>query len=103
MCRSSGRGCTVIPSAPKRCASTAAFTTSGLLPPRLLRSVASLLILTESFVGIEAKIIFRDGKIQKNKSPARGDLVLLSDQCLQCGTGFFIGAAGKGEGSSQKG
>src|SRR5262245_5452511 len=50
MCLSSGRGCTVTPSAPKRCASMAAFTTSGLLPPRLFLSVANLLMFTESLV-----------------------------------------------------
>lgn len=52
MWRSSGRGCTVTPSAPKRCTSMAAFTISGLLPPRLFLSVANLLMLTESLVGM---------------------------------------------------
>ena len=50
MCLSSGLGCTVIPSAPNRWISIAALTTSGLFPPRELRSVAILLMFTESFV-----------------------------------------------------
>src|SRR6218665_1721018 len=44
ICRSSGRGCTVTPSAPKRSQSMATRATSGLLPPRELRRVAALLI-----------------------------------------------------------
>src|SRR6185312_17352104 len=50
MCLSSGRGCTVIPSAPKVMMSLAVLIRSGLLPPRELRSVAILLIFTDNFV-----------------------------------------------------
>src|SRR2546423_6898313 len=49
MCRASARGWTVIPGAP---ASTHIFTassTEGTLPPRELRTVATLLTFTESF------------------------------------------------------
>ena len=46
----SGRGCTVIPCAPKRSQSSAARTTSGRLPPRELRTTAILLMFTLSFV-----------------------------------------------------
>src|ERR1700722_6185425 len=65
ICLSSGRGCTVTPSAPKRCASTAALTTSGLLPPRLLRRVANLLMLTESLV-MEQR--YKNGTVSTNES-----------------------------------
>src|SRR5438445_4943778 len=54
MCRSSGRGCTVTPSAPNNCASMAALTTSGLSPPLLFLRVANLLIFTDSFVMIQS-------------------------------------------------
>ena len=50
ICRSSGRGCTVMPCAPNNSQSTAKRCTSGRLPPRALRSVATLLIFTLSFV-----------------------------------------------------
>ena len=45
ICLSSGRGCTVMPSAPKSSQSSATFTTFGTSPPRALRSVATLFIL----------------------------------------------------------
>ena len=50
MCRSSGRGCTVIPCAPKASQSFAVFNTLGILPPLALRSVAILLMFTLKFV-----------------------------------------------------
>ena len=52
ICLSSGRGCTVIPSAPKFTQSRAAFSTSGMFPPLALRRVANLLILTLNLVMI---------------------------------------------------
>src|SRR6185312_8536747 len=60
MCLSSGRGCTVIPSAPKVMMSFAVLIRSGLLPPRELRSVAILLMFTDNFVMalfVSAKIL----------------------------------------------
>ena len=50
MCRSSGLGCTVMPSAPNISQSAATLRTSGWLPPRALRSVATLLMLTLNLV-----------------------------------------------------
>ena len=50
MCLSSGRGCTVMPSAPNRSMFNAVFITSGLLPPLEFRSVAILLMFTDNFV-----------------------------------------------------
>ncbi len=50
MCRSSGRGCIVMPSAPNRSQSVANCSTSGRLPPRALRRVATLFIFTLSRV-----------------------------------------------------
>ncbi len=50
MCLSSGLGCTVMPSAPNLSQSTAAFSTSGIFPPRALRIVAILLMFTLSLV-----------------------------------------------------
>src|SRR5687767_2847983 len=52
MCRASGRGCTVIPCAPASRHVSAACTTSGSVPPRELRSTATLLTLTLSAVAI---------------------------------------------------
>src|SRR5690606_30148727 len=46
MWRASGRGCTVMPWAPASRQARAARTTSGALPPRELRSTATLLTLT---------------------------------------------------------
>jgi hypothetical protein len=46
MCRSSGRGWTVMPCAPASTQVCATRSTSGTLPPRALRSVAALLTLT---------------------------------------------------------
>ena len=50
ICLSSGRGWTVMPWAPKRSQSLATCIRSGLLPPRELRRVAILLMLTDSLV-----------------------------------------------------
>ena len=50
MCLSSGRGCTVIPSAPNFSQSTAAFSTSGILPPLEFLRVAILFMFTLSLV-----------------------------------------------------
>ena len=50
MCLSSGRGCTVIPSAPNCSQLTAASKTLGILPPLALRIVAILLMFTLNFV-----------------------------------------------------
>jgi len=49
-CLSSGRGCTVMPSAPNSSQSIANFTKSGRLAPRELRINATLLIFTLNFV-----------------------------------------------------
>src|SRR5262249_21653328 len=49
MCRSSARGCTVMPGAPASTQTFAASSTDGSRPPRELRSVATLLMLTDSF------------------------------------------------------
>jgi hypothetical protein len=46
MCLSSGRGWTVIPSAPNCWHFTAASVTLGMVPPLLFRSVAILFIFT---------------------------------------------------------
>ena len=48
MCRSSARGCTVIPGAPAATQTRTASTTDRNVPPRELRSVATLLTLTLS-------------------------------------------------------
>ena len=50
ICLSSGLGCTVMPSAPKRSQSKAALITSGMFPPREFRNVAILFIFTLSLV-----------------------------------------------------
>src|SRR5579871_1097660 len=50
ICRSSGRGCTVIPWAPRSSIKRAILIRSGLLPPRAFLMVAILLILTLSLV-----------------------------------------------------
>ena len=50
ICLSSGRGWTVIPSAPKSWQFMAAFNTFGTFPPRAFLRVAILLILTLNFV-----------------------------------------------------
>ena len=50
MWRSSGRGWTVMPSAPKRSMSSAASVTHGRFSPRALRKVAILFMLTLKFV-----------------------------------------------------
>src|SRR5690242_6552911 len=50
MCRRSSRRCTVIPSAPPRCASTAAQTGSGSYVRRACRSVATWSMLTPSSI-----------------------------------------------------
>ena len=68
ICLSSGLGCTVMPSAPKASQSRAAFSTSGLFPPRALRRVANLLILTLNLV-----IMLSPFKLQK--------YALLSETC----------------------
>src|SRR5216117_3855316 len=49
MCRASARGCTVIPGAPDSTQILTASSTDGTDPPRELRTVATLLTLTESF------------------------------------------------------
>src|SRR5687768_14685675 len=50
MCRSSARGCTVMPGAPASIQTRAASITDGTRPPRELRTVATLLTLTESLI-----------------------------------------------------
>ena len=57
MWRSSARGWTVIPGAPAATATRAASTTLGTAPPRELRSVATLLTLTLSLVGLPVALI----------------------------------------------
>src|SRR5262245_45419748 len=47
MCRSSARGCTVIPGDPASTQTSTASITLGMRPPRELRSVATLLTFTE--------------------------------------------------------
>ncbi len=56
--RSSGRGCTVIPSAPKDSMSRAVASTFGLSSPRAFRRVAILLILTLSRVIVNVRSSF---------------------------------------------
>src|SRR5688572_22828793 len=50
MWRPSARGCTVMPGAPAAMHVDTAFNSSGSLPPRELRSVATLLTLTDSLI-----------------------------------------------------
>jgi len=49
VCLASARGCTVIPAAPAFSTTRTASITLGIWPPRELRSVATLLTLTESW------------------------------------------------------
>src|SRR6185436_7740680 len=50
MWRASFLGCTVMPGAPACTHTSAAATTDGITPPRALRTVATLLMLTESLI-----------------------------------------------------
>ena len=52
MCRASARGCTVIPGAPASMHVRTASITDGIRPPRELRTVATLLTLTESLITV---------------------------------------------------
>ncbi len=52
MCRSSARGWTVMPGTPASTHTLTASSTDGTVPPRELRTVATLLTLTESFVAV---------------------------------------------------
>src|SRR6185436_5727084 len=54
MCRSSARGWTVMLGAPASTHTLTASSTDGTVPPRELRTVATLLTLTESFVAVLA-------------------------------------------------
>src|SRR5690606_24181395 len=56
MCRSSARGWTVMPGAPASMVTRNASTTDGRRPPRELRSVATLLTLTDSRVMASGKV-----------------------------------------------
>ena len=51
MWRASARGCTVIPGAPASMHARTASITDGIRPPRELRTVATLLTLTDSLRG----------------------------------------------------
>ena len=50
MCRASARGCTVMPGAPASMHVRTASITDGIVPPRELRTVATLFTLTESLI-----------------------------------------------------
>jgi hypothetical protein len=54
MCRSSARGCTVIPGAPASRHVVTASVTLGTFPPRELRRVAILLTLTDRLMDMAA-------------------------------------------------
>src|SRR5690606_33144921 len=70
MWRASGRGCTVMPWAPASRQARAARTTSGALPPRELRSTATLLTLTLRTV-IGASLARRRSKQWREQSRGR--------------------------------
>src|SRR5580765_4023276 len=74
MCRSSGRGCSVIPCAPAPTQRRAHERTLGMPIARVLRSVATLLRLTESLVISNLELDLRRPAARARELPA-ADLV----------------------------